>query len=319
MPNLRPWSDSLLVRIMLVMVIGVISAQLLGAWLLTRQMRETVRNEALSAGRFLAVNAAGSIRFFRDLPPQYRPILIEQLRTMGGTRFFINVNSAYVPVKAIESNALVDGVVDAVHDELVRALKGTPVGKVCLAWPDGLQVSEDGRLVSQLPASWVEATLLLRPRPAPVLVMQIEFEKAHWLYLAATMPDPYFLDNADPLTWERNTPQLVMLLAVLLWAVWMVWALVYPINRIAAAANAFGSSGLPEPIPETRTAELRRTARAFNAMHARIQSYLLDRERLFMDISHSLRTPITRLKLRTEMLDDEPCATPSMKTWTTWM
>jgi signal transduction histidine kinase len=81
--------------------------------------------------------------------------------------------------------------------------------------------------------------------------------------------------------------------------------LVQPIDRIAAAANAFGSAVAPEPIAETGTAELRRTARAFTAMQARIQGYLLDRERLFIGISHSLKTPIMRLKLRTELLDDE--------------
>ena len=73
-------------------------------------------------------------------------------------------------------------------------------------------------------------------------------------------------------------------------------------SRIAAAANAFGSAIASEPIPETGTAELRRTARAFNAMQARIQGYLVDRERLFIGISHSLKTPIMRLKLRTEMV-----------------
>jgi signal transduction histidine kinase len=40
-------------------------------------------------------------------------------------------------------------------------------------------------------------------------------------------------------------------------------------------------------------------------MQARIQGYLVDRERLFIGISHSLKTPIMRLKLRTELLDDE--------------
>lgn len=301
----RPWPDSLLARIVLVMVLGVISAQLVGTFLLARQLRDNVRTEALSAGRYLAVNAAGSIRFFRDLPPAYRPILIEQLRTMGGTRFFIHFNRALVPVSAITGNALADAVVAVVRDELVRTLASIDPPAVSLAWPQGLRVSDDGRLVRELPESWVEATLLIRPRPAPILVIQTEFEKGHWLYLAATLPDPYFLDNANPLTLEWVALQLVTLFTVLLLAVWMVGSLVRPIDRIAAAANAFGSANTPEPIPETGTAELRRTARAFNAMQARIQGYLLDRERLFIGISHSLKTPIMRLKLRTELLDDE--------------
>ena len=305
MLRLRAWPDSLLGRIVLVMVIGVVSAQLVGTFLLARQLRDNVRTEALGAGRYLAANAAGSIRFFRDLPPQYRPLLIEQLRTMGGTRFFINFNRTRVPVTAIAGNPLADAVVQVVQGELVRSLGASSAPDASFSWPQGLQVADDGRLVTDLPESWVEATLLIRPRPAPILVIQTEFEKGHWLYLAATMPDPYFLDNANPLTLDRVALQLVTLCTVLLLAVWMVRGLVQPIDRIAMAANAFGSAIASEPIPETGTAELRRTARAFNAMQARIQGYLVDRERLFLGISHSLKTPIMRLKLRTELLDDE--------------
>lgn len=299
------WPDSLLARIVLVMAVGVISAQLVGTFLLARQLRENARTEALGAGRYLASSAAGSIRFFRDLPPQYRPILIEQLRTMGGTRFFIYFNRAQVPVRPIADNTLVDSVVEVVRSELTRTFSAVAPPVVQFAWPDGLQVADDGRTVKDLPEPWVEATLLLRPRPAPILVIQTEFEKGHWLYLATAMPDPYFLDNANPLTMDRVALQLVTLATVLLLAAWMVRSLMQPINRIAVAANAFSSAIAPEPIPETGTAELRRTARAFNAMQARIQGYLLDRERLFIGISHSLKTPIMRLKLRTELLDDD--------------
>jgi signal transduction histidine kinase len=310
-PERRRWTrrylpDSLLGRIVVVMALGVISAQLVGTLLWARQLRESARAEALSAGHAIALNAAGSIRFFRDLPPQFRPILIEQLRTMGGTRFFINVNKARVPVQPVEGNGLVDAVVEAMEGDLTRNLAGnTQAPSVAFAWPDTLQVSDDGRMVRDLPDSWVEATLLLRPRPAPVLVIQAEFEPGRWLYLATTMPDPYFLENANPLTWDRLALQLVTLVTVLVLSVLLVRGLIRPLNRIASAAKAFGSDTAPESVPETGTAELRRTARAFNEMQARIQGYLVDRERLFLGISHGLKTPIMRLKLRTELLDDD--------------
>jgi hypothetical protein len=52
------------------------------------------------------------------LPPQYRPILSEQLRTMGGTRFFVNVNKAKISLKPVQDNNLVDSVVKAVRGTL---------------------------------------------------------------------------------------------------------------------------------------------------------------------------------------------------------
>ncbi len=310
----RPWrrffSDSLLARIVVVLVAGVVAAQLLGTLLWARQLRESARQEALVAAAQLARGAAGTIRFFRDLPPPFRPILIEQLRTMGGTRFFVNVNRAPVPLQALQGNDLADAVVQAVQtglaQELGNARSTAPATQVAFAWPQTLQVADDGTRVPELPDAWVQATLLLRPRPAPVLVVQAEFEPGRWLYLAATMPDPYFLDNANPLTWDRVALQLVTLATVLLLSALLVRGLIRPLNRLAAAARAFGSADtVPEPLPETGTAELRRTARAFNEMQSRIQGYLLDRERLFVGISHGLKTPIMRLKLRTELLDDE--------------
>ncbi len=301
----RTLPDSLLGRIVVVMALGVVSAQLVGTLLWALQLRESARTEALGAGRHMALNAAGAIRFFRDLPPQFRPILIEQLRTMGGTRFFVNVNKARVPITPLAENTLVNAVVDVVREDLVRNLSATQAPDVAFAWPDSLQVSDDGRMVRDLPESWVEATLLLRPRPAPVLVIQAEFEPGRWLYLAAPMPDPYFLENANPLTLDRVAMQLVTLVTVLVLSVLLVRGLIRPLNKIASAANAFGSDTAPESVPETGTAELRRTARAFNEMQARIQGYLVDRERLFLGISHGLKTPIMRLKLRTELLDDD--------------
>lgn len=310
MPNWNKWlhrwlPDSLLGRIVLVMALGVVTAQLVGTMLWARQLRESAKVESLIAGKHLALNAAGTLRFFRDLPPAYRPIVIEQLRTMGGTRFFVNVNRAKVVVHPIKDNALVDAVTAVVRADLVGNLKTAQAPDVAFAWPDRLMVSDDGRMVQDLPESWVEATLLLRPRPAPVLVIQSEFEPGRWLYLAAPMPDPYFLDNANPLTYDRVVQQLVTLLTVLLLSVLLVRGMIRPLNRIAAAANAFGSDSATHSVPETGTTELRRTASAFNQMQARIQRYMVDRERLFLGISHGLKTPIMRLKLRTELLDDD--------------
>ncbi|HBP3477907.1 TPA: hypothetical protein L5Y92_006443 [Pseudomonas aeruginosa] len=64
--------------------------------------------------------------------------------------------------------------------------------------------------------------------------------------------------------------------------------------------------GSPSAALEERGAsELVEVARAFNTMHERIDRYLNERGQLFSAISHDLRTPITRLRLRVELLEDE--------------
>jgi signal transduction histidine kinase len=304
------WRDRLLPgtlrgRILLMMVAGVLLSQLLGTAIWTWQLRDTARRDAREAAQQTAVSAVGAIRFFRDLPVQYRPILIEQLRTMGGTRFFVNVNRGRVPVQAIEDSLLARTVTSEVHTKLRHDLPDVAGTEVRFAWPDTLAVSDDGRLLRDLPESWVEASMLLRPRPAPVLVIQVEIEPGGWLLLATTMPDPYFLDSANPLTSDRLLLQAATLLTVLLLVLWVARGLTRPLQRLADAASAFGTAMHPNRVPETGTVELQRTARAFNDMQSRIQRFVADRERLFASISHDLKTPIMRLKLRAELLDDD--------------
>jgi len=298
------FKDRLLGRIVLVMAAGVICAQSIGTLIWARQLRESVRAEALDSAHHFAIDAAGATRFFKDLPKQYRGLLIEQLRSVGGTRFLIGTNVARVPVQALQ-DSLIEAVVAEVRAQFMRSMASQQAPYVAFAWPETLQVFDDGRTVSDLPESWVLATLPLGKRRAPVLVIQTEFEPGQWLFLAAPMPDPYFLDNANPFSMDRVALQFLTLITVIVLTVLIVRLLIKPLDRIADAANAFGGLTSTEPLPENGTAELRRTARAFNAMQRRIQGYLLDRERLFTGISHGLKTPIMRLKLRTELLDDE--------------
>ncbi|TCJ15818.1 HAMP domain-containing protein [Parasulfuritortus cantonensis] len=84
----------------------------------------------------------------------------------------------------------------------------------------------------------------------------------------------------------------------------MRWA-VQPLRRLAQAADALGRNLGGPPLPETGPRELRQAAHAFNTMQRRLASYLDDRLRILAAVSHDLKTPITRLKLRAEMLPDD--------------
>ncbi|MEW5788650.1 MAG: ATP-binding protein [Pseudomonadota bacterium] len=83
----------------------------------------------------------------------------------------------------------------------------------------------------------------------------------------------------------------------------MRWA-VQPLRRLARAADALGRNLSGPPLPETGPKEVRQAAHAFNTMQNRLASYLEDRLRILAAVSHDLKTPITRLKLRAEMMDN---------------
>jgi len=301
----RIWPASLLGRLSLVMVAGLLVTQLTASAIWASQLRAKAQVEAQSAAQYVAHSASAAIRFFRSLPPSYRSLTIQQLREMGGTRFFVNLNHAYVPVKPIAAHPLADGVIATVGATLKSDLPHSPSFHLAFAWPDDLIVSEGDVRLSDLPEAWVQHILLLQPDPAPILVIQTEIEPGNWLYMAALMPNPYFLSSNDPLAWDRLALQGLSLAAVLLLCLLVVRWITRPLAALSDAAAAFGQDEKAPPLPETGSREFINTARAFSAMRERIQRYIEDRERLFISISHDLRTPITRLKLRSELLDDE--------------
>jgi len=78
-----------------------------------------------------------------------------------------------------------------------------------------------------------------------------------------------------------------------------------PIEHFTSAAERFGRDPKAAPIAERGPAELRRAARAFNGMQASVQRFIEDRTQMVAAISHDLRTPITRMRLRAEFVEDE--------------
>lgn len=77
-----------------------------------------------------------------------------------------------------------------------------------------------------------------------------------------------------------------------------------PIRALADATDKMGRGERVEPLPITGPSEIRRATVAFNAMGERLDRYVSDRLRMLAAISHDLRTPITSLRLRTELIDD---------------
>jgi len=85
----------------------------------------------------------------------------------------------------------------------------------------------------------------------------------------------------------------------------MARATTRPLTELARAAEAVGRGEHSAPLRETGARELRDATRAFNTMHERLHRYLDSRTRVLSAMSHDLRTPLTRLKLRAESLDDD--------------
>jgi signal transduction histidine kinase len=115
--------------------------------------------------------------------------------------------------------------------------------------------------------------------------------------------------HAPPLRpWHSETFLVAFVLMTAMAAMLIVWAtrrLTRPVRDLALAANALGRDVNAPPMPEDGPREVATAAHAFNTMAERIRRFVGDRTQMLAAIGHDLRTPITRLKLRAEFMEDE--------------
>lgn len=115
--------------------------------------------------------------------------------------------------------------------------------------------------------------------------------------------------DGGPRPWFWGGPWLTALMTaficVTVLGLWAARALAAPLSSFARAAENFSLDGAASSLPERGPEEIRSVARALNRMHERIARLMSDRTRILAAISHDLRTPITRLRLRAEFIEDE--------------
>jgi signal transduction histidine kinase len=93
--------------------------------------------------------------------------------------------------------------------------------------------------------------------------------------------------------------------SVTLLGLWAARALTAPLSSFAKAAEDFSLNGAAAPLPERGPEEIRSVAKALNRMRERITTLIDDRTKMLAAISHDLRTPITRMRLRAEFIEDD--------------
>lgn len=100
---------------------------------------------------------------------------------------------------------------------------------------------------------------------------------------------------------------MLVLLACLvgLLSLWAARAVASPLSRLAAAVDRFDPDRDDIAAAEQGPSEVKRLARAFGGMAARIRRLVEDRTRMLAAVSHDLRTPITRLRLRADEIADD--------------
>ena len=110
------------------------------------------------------------------------------------------------------------------------------------------------------------------------------------------------IERVEPLHWVYLG--VLVLLLSLGGAFLIVWRVVRPLRDLARAATEIGAGRAVEPVPEAGPQEIRTLARSFNQMAADLQHADAERAVMLAGVSHDLRTPLARIRLGVEMLDE---------------
>jgi signal transduction histidine kinase len=220
-----------------------------------------------------------------------------QARTIGNT-----VMSIYRTLleTAPEDQAQFIASLHPAHGMKVALSADPPGGYTLTPAPIARLLRADLALVALPPGERPRRFVMLGGFGQRVIVVGVHMDDGRWLNVLMPVPQP------RPWNAPNFVPAFLLgagLSALL--AVWAVWRMARPIRVLSAAADRLGRDVNAPPLPQTGSTEMARAAAAFNLMAERIRRFVADRTFLLSAIGHDLRTPITRLKLRTEFIDDE--------------
>ncbi|HEX6610699.1 MAG TPA: HAMP domain-containing sensor histidine kinase [Hyphomicrobiaceae bacterium] len=171
------------------------------------------------------------------------------------------------------------------------------------AQPGKPLASDRARQVTALIDDALRHRYPLRPRAVSASPERYEVE----LTLAGGQPltievTPSLLPIARWLPW-----MLAAQVALLLACTWLAVRLVTrPLARLANAAERLDPAQAGPPLSQEGPTEVAKAARALNALQSRVSAHVTERMQILAAISHDLQTPITRMRLRLESMDESP-------------
>ncbi|WP_033422086.1 ATP-binding protein [Psychromonas hadalis] len=296
--------QSLATRTSLFLLVVILSAEFIAGFIWYQQNEKKQQQGLVSVVNSLALSAYTTISYFSDLPLEYRVLALNQLRNMGGSRFFVSLNNHQLPLQTIEPSAGKRLVLNELYKSLSAKLPEVPLF-IDISKRRDLVVFDAEINFDQLPVKWRSSSLLYKELNPPIIVIQVPLSEDEWFYLAAILPEPYVLINSQFITSTQLFFMAISALVILFLTWFIVRREIKPIANLANAALQMDGKIKVSPLKEQGSQEVRTAIKAFNKMNQRIITFTLERDVLFSAISHDLQTPLACLKLRSEMLEDK--------------
>ena len=233
----------------------------------------------------ITTRIAQTARILNRLPPEHRHKVVDEIR---GRNVRVALSERAVSVERGFSE----------HDPYERRFTEALREQIGAPWPVQVDVNPSPRAQDAFDLWMARHFYFLMPQPFSIVV-QVGLEDGSFALFEVNVPQ-------EPLSrFESLVPLLLlMLLVCFVLAAFVVRMITRSLDRLARAADAFGQDPASQPLPEHGPSEIRRVIAAFNRMQERVRRYLVERGRLLGAISHDLKTPLTRLRLRAELLPD---------------
>jgi signal transduction histidine kinase len=288
---------SLFSRLVLVLLGGLVTAQLVS---LAIHMHERGELIAQATGMQAAQRIADIVKLLDTLSPAERRRIVQVLNAPP-----ITISLDQAPL-ALHEGDTESGARAALFGAMLRRFLADdrPIAVKVTAAPavPFMPGAMRGFRGSEVQGDWMPpwAAMHAASQPGFSFVAQVRLRDG----------TPVTFDSRQSSQTESWPLRLLASVAVLLAAVIAVslvavrWA-TRPLNALADAADELGRNINRPPLEEKGPLEVVRAARAFNTMQSRLTGYLRDRTRVLAAMSHDLKTPITRLRLRAELLEDD--------------
>lgn len=197
--------------------------------------------------------------------------------------------------------------VDAVRQHVRRTPDLPLPSRVRLVAPDSASVPREDPELPPPPKRFLED---LRERMPPGTEVRFGLPKRPpELWVKAPDDHDWIVVPAQPLRPPHSRDRTFVWLAIIfsaavMAALFAAWQLQQPLRSLARAVGRFGRGMTVPPVRERGPRELRQLTRGFNQMVEQVSRAENDRAVMLAGVAHDLRTPLARMRLRAEMMDD---------------
>ena len=291
--KLRLWPDSLFGRLVMILAVGMFAGQLLTStiWFDTHDNR-TLEIPA----RLFASRLADTVRLLQHAPDAASRD--EIVHGLADARYRLQWIDTPQTTPPMQTTSLAKRSVSDLISGVIQRRLGEPVDVRVI----------DAELRDEARKHKGILSLFDSRMPTGDFHVQMKLpgvRDAAWLDVQANEGQAGMQSEPGSLVFDYLVRiYLIRFIAICALALVAVRFALKPLRDLAKAADALGRNIYRPPLPVSGPLEVRSAAQSFNSMQRQLTASFAERARFLTAVSHDLRSPLTRLRLRTEMLPD---------------